>query len=129
IARALANQPRVLILDDSTSALDLATEARVQDAVSELMGATTKLYVAQRISAVMGADKIVLLENGRQVAVGKHAELLQGSPLYREIYESQLGKVEEGPPGVLPAGVPPSGHDVDAGVSNGQAATKTGGAR
>jgi ATP-binding cassette subfamily B protein len=95
ISRALVGEPKILILDDSTSALDLATEARVQDAVQGLMASTTKFYVAQRISSVLTADKIVLLDAGRQVAVGKHAELLESSPLYREIYESQLGKIEE----------------------------------
>ena len=95
IARALVGGPKILILDDSTSALDLATEARVQDAVQGLMAKTTKFYVAQRISSVLAADKIVLLDGGKQVAVGSHAELLQSSPLYREIYESQLGKIEE----------------------------------
>jgi ATP-binding cassette subfamily B protein len=95
IARALVGEPKILILDDSTSALDLATEARVQDAVQGLMGSTTKFYVAQRISSVLGADKIVLLDAGKQVAAGTHHELLQSSPLYREIYESQLGKIEE----------------------------------
>ena len=95
IARAVVSKPPILILDDSTSALDLATEARVQTAVQGLVERTTKLYVAQRISAVMTADQIVLLEGGRQVAVGTHAELLQTSPLYREIYESQLGKPDD----------------------------------
>ncbi len=95
IARALAGTPKVLILDDSTSALDLATEARVQNAVQELMSKTTKLYVAQRISAVMAADQIVLLDSGKQVALGTHQELLDSSPLYREIYESQLGKIQD----------------------------------
>jgi ATP-binding cassette subfamily B protein len=95
ISRALVGAPKILILDDSTSALDLATEARVQDAVQELMGKTTKFYVAQRISSVLTADKIVLLDAGKQVAVGTHAQLLEGSPLYRDIYESQLGKAEE----------------------------------
>jgi ATP-binding cassette subfamily B protein len=96
IARALAGTPKILILDDSTSALDLATEARVQNAVQELMSKTTKLYVAQRISAVMTADQIVLLDGGKQVALGTHDELLRSSPLYREIYESQLGKIKDG---------------------------------
>jgi ABC-type multidrug transport system fused ATPase/permease subunit len=67
----------------------------VQDAVQGMMGSTTKFYVAQRISSVLTADKIVLLDAGKQVAVGNHQELLQNSPLYREIYESQLGKIEE----------------------------------
>ncbi|NJM08419.1 ABC transporter ATP-binding protein [Candidatus Gracilibacteria bacterium] len=95
IARALAAHPPIVILDDSTSALDMATEARVQAAVEELLASSTKLYVAQRISTVLTADQIVLLDAGRQVAVGNHTELLENSPLYREIYESQLGKIEE----------------------------------
>lgn len=99
IARALAARPPIVILDDSTSALDMATEARVQEAVQELMQHSTKLYVAQRISTVLTADQIVLLEHGRQVAVGSHTELLATSPLYREIYESQLGAIEDQPLG------------------------------
>jgi ABC-type multidrug transport system fused ATPase/permease subunit len=95
IARALAAEPKVLILDDSTSALDLATEARVQGAVQAMIDKTTKLYVAQRISTVLTADKIVVLDGGRQVALGKHNELVKSSPLYREICLSQLGMVPE----------------------------------
>lgn len=91
IARALAVQPRILILDDSTSALDMATEARVQEAVQNLMAATTKLYVAQRISTVLTADRIFLLEAGELIAQGSHETLLATSPLYQEIYQSQLG--------------------------------------
>jgi ATP-binding cassette, subfamily B, bacterial len=95
IARALAAEPKVLILDDSTSALDLATEARVQGAVQAMIDKTTKLYVAQRISTVLTADKIVVLDGGRQVALGKHNDLVKSSPLYREICLSQLGMVPE----------------------------------
>ena len=95
IARALAAEPKILILDDSTSALDLATEAYVQGAVQEMAQQTTKLYVAQRISTVLTADKIVLLEGGKQVAVGKHNDLVKSSPLYRDICLSQLGMVPE----------------------------------
>jgi ATP-binding cassette subfamily B protein len=91
IARALAVQPKILILDDSTSALDMATEARVQEAVQDLMAATTKLYVAQRISTVLTADRIFLLEAGELVAQGTHETLLASSPLYQDIYQSQLG--------------------------------------
>ena len=91
ITRALTTQPKVLILDDSTSALDASTEGRVQGAIPDFTNNITTLYVAQRISAVIDLDKIVLLENGEIVAMGDHEELLESSPLYQEIYESQLG--------------------------------------
>jgi ATP-binding cassette subfamily B protein len=91
ITRALTAQPQVIILDDSTSALDASTEGRVQGAIPEFTDNVTTLYVAQRISAVIDLDKIVLLENGEIVAMGTHEELLESSPLYQEIYESQLG--------------------------------------
>ena len=91
IARAIAVKPRILILDDSTSAVDVATETRIQAALDELLKDTTKLVVAQRISTVLNADKIVLLDGGKMVAFGSHAELMTSSPLYREIFESQLG--------------------------------------
>jgi ATP-binding cassette subfamily B protein len=93
IARALVRKPRILILDDTTSALDVATEARVQDAIRGLIGDSTVFLVAQRISAVLTADVIVVLEEGRIVAKGGHKELLASSPEYRSIYESQLGPV------------------------------------
>jgi ATP-binding cassette subfamily B protein len=95
IARALVRAPRILILDDTTSALDVATEARVQDAIRRLMGDSTVFLVAQRISAVLTADVIVVLEDGRIVAKGGHKELLASSPEYRSIYESQLGPVPD----------------------------------
>jgi ATP-binding cassette subfamily B protein len=91
ITRALTALPKVIILDDSTSALDASTEGRVQGAIPEFTGNITTLYVAQRISAVIDLDKIVLLENGEIVAMGTHEELMESSPLYQEIYESQLG--------------------------------------
>jgi ABC-type multidrug transport system fused ATPase/permease subunit len=93
IARALVRRPRILILDDTTSALDVATEGRVQDAIRELMGDSTVFLVAQRISAVLTADVIVVLEEGRIVAKGTHRELLADSPEYQAIYQSQLGGV------------------------------------
>ena len=95
IARALVRRPKILILDDTTSALDVATEARVQDAIRGLMGDSTVFLVAQRISAVLTADVIVVLEEGRIVAQGPHSELLKTSEQYRSIYESQLGPVPE----------------------------------
>ncbi|MFH0966264.1 MAG: ABC transporter ATP-binding protein, partial [Methanobacteriota archaeon] len=92
IARALAQKPKILVLDDSTSACDVATEARIQDAITDMMSGTTKFIVAQRISSVITADRIVLLEHGRIIASGSHSELLATNPLYQEIYESQLGR-------------------------------------
>ncbi|MBC8448732.1 MAG: ABC transporter ATP-binding protein [Chloroflexi bacterium] len=91
IARALLVQPKVLILDDSTSSVDVETEARIQDALEELMADRTNLVIAQRISTVLNADKIVVLDRGRIAAQGTHAGLMASSPIYREIYESQLG--------------------------------------
>jgi len=91
IARALLVQPKVLILDDSTSAVDVETEAKIQAALEELMAGRTSFVIAQRISTVLNADKIVVLDRGQIAAEGTHAELMASSPIYREIYESQLG--------------------------------------
>jgi ATP-binding cassette subfamily B protein len=91
ITRTLATQPRILVLDDSTSALDVATESRVQAAIPEFTNNVTTIYIAQRISAVIDLDNIVLMENGEILAMGTHEELLVSSPLYQQIYESQLG--------------------------------------
>ncbi len=91
IARALLIQPDVLILDDSTSSVDVETEAKIQDALEGLMEERTSFIVAQRISTVLNADKILVLDDGQLAAEGTHGELLASSPIYREIYESQLG--------------------------------------
>jgi ATP-binding cassette subfamily B protein len=91
IARAILMQPEVLILDDSTSAVDVETETLLQDALEELLRGRTSFVVAQRISTVLRADKIIVLEGGRIAAQGTHRDLLQSSPIYREIFDSQLG--------------------------------------
>ena len=91
IARAIIIRPAILILDDSTSAVDVETETRIQAALRVLMRGCTCFVVAQRISTVLNADKIVVLDEGRIVAEGRHADLLRSSPIYREIYDSQLG--------------------------------------
>jgi ATP-binding cassette subfamily B protein len=91
IARALLTRPKILILDDATSAVDVETETKIQDALEAEMGQHTTFIVAQRISTVLKADKIIVLDRGRIAAEGTHRELLDNSPIYREIYDSQLG--------------------------------------
>jgi ATP-binding cassette subfamily B protein len=90
IARALLLNPRILILDDSTSSVDLATEAQIQKALDALMKGRTSFVIAQRISTVVHADQILVLDKGEVVARGTHSELLESSPIYAEIYNSQL---------------------------------------
>lgn len=89
IARALLSQPKVLILDDSTSAVDTHTDALIQKALSQYMPQTTKLVIAQRISSVQNADRIIVMDDGCINAIGKHDELLKSCEIYREVYESQ----------------------------------------
>lgn len=89
IARALLKKPKILILDDSTSAVDTATEARIREAFATTLKSTTKIIIAQRISSVMDADKILVLDNGMIVGEGTHDELLQSCEEYQEIYYSQ----------------------------------------
>jgi ATP-binding cassette subfamily B multidrug efflux pump len=91
IARAILLKPRILILDDSTSAVDVETETRIQDALDRLMQDCTTFIVAQRISTVLNADKILVIDKGRLAAEGTHKELMRTSPIYQEIYDSQLG--------------------------------------
>ncbi len=90
IARALLLDPHILILDDSTSSVDLATEFQIQKALDRLMKGRTSFVIAQRISTVMNADQILVLDKGQVVARGKHDELMEDSPIYAEIYNSQL---------------------------------------
>lgn len=89
IARALLKKPKVLILDDSTSAVDTKTDALIQKSFAEFIPDTTKIIIAQRISSVCHADQIIVLEDGKIAAAGKHDELLKSCDIYREVYESQ----------------------------------------
>lgn len=91
IARAIITRPSILILDDSTSSVDVETETKIQDALEKLMQDSTSFIVAQRISTVLKADKIIVIDQGRVAAQGTHAELMKNSPIYQEIYDSQLG--------------------------------------
>lgn len=90
IARALLKKPKILILDDSTSAVDTRTDSMIRKAFREEIPDTTKLIIAQRISSVQDADRIIVLEEGRINGVGTHEELLAGNAIYREVYESQV---------------------------------------
>ena len=99
IARALLKKPKVLILDDSTSAVDTATDAKIRKAFAEEIPDTTKLIIAQRISSVMNADRIIVLNNGVVDGFGSHEELMETNAIYREVYESQTqgsGDFDEG---------------------------------
>lgn len=100
IARALVRRPDVLILDDSASALDFATDAALRRALRELPYHPTVFVVSQRTSSLAHADRIIVLDEGRPVGVGTHAELLENCPVYREIYDSQYKKEEQGKGGV-----------------------------
>ena len=91
IARALLKKPKILILDDSTSAVDTATDAKIRKAFLEEIPATTKLIIAQRISSVQDADRIIVMDDGKVNGIGTHEELLKSNEIYREVYESQTG--------------------------------------
>ncbi len=92
IARTLLKKPKILILDDSTSAVDTATEAKIRESFKSDLTDTTKIIIAQRISSVIDADKIVVIDDGRIVGMGSHNELMQGCEAYTEIYYSQMDK-------------------------------------
>ena len=99
IARALLKKPKVLILDDSTSAVDTATDAKIRKAFKEAIPGTTKLIIAQRISSVMDADRIIVLHDGKLDGFGTHEELLETNTIYRDVYDSQTnggGDFDEG---------------------------------
>lgn len=97
IARAIIKKPEILIFDDSTSALDLSTEAKLHKALRENLSGVTVIMIAQRIASVMRADKIAVLENGSICAFGTHKELMESSSVYRDIYYSQMKQGEEEP--------------------------------
>ena len=92
IARTLIRNPKILILDDSSSALDMATESKLQLAIKERMKDSTVIMIAQRISAVMDADQIIVLDQGQITGIGTHEELLKTNEIYRSIAISQLGE-------------------------------------
>jgi ATP-binding cassette subfamily B protein len=95
IARALLKKPKVLILDDSTSAVDTKTDALIRKAFREEIPNTTKIIIAQRVASVENADKIILLDDGKIVAVGPHEELIETNEIYREVYQSQVKGSDE----------------------------------
>jgi len=90
IARALLKSPKILILDDSTSAVDTATDAKIREAFARKIPGTTKLIIAQRISSVQYADRIIVMEDGRIDAFASHDELLETNEIYQDIYETQM---------------------------------------
>ena len=94
IARGIVSNPKILIFDDSTSALDAKSERLVQEALNKDLKGTTTIIIAQKISSVVHADKILVLDQGRLIGQGKHADLVVSNPVYREIYETQKGKEE-----------------------------------
>jgi ATP-binding cassette subfamily B multidrug efflux pump len=96
IARALAKRPEIYIFDDSFSALDFKTDAALRRALKQETRESTVLIVTQRVSTVMGSDRIVVLDSGRIVGIGTHRELMKTSEVYREIAESQLSREELG---------------------------------
>ena len=89
IARAILRKPKILILDDSTSAVDTATDAKIRAALHDTLPGATKIIIAQRVTSVMDADLILIMDDGRIDGCGKHEELLQSNAIYREVYQSQ----------------------------------------
>ena len=104
IARALLKKPKILILDDSTSAVDTATDAKIRQAFAKKIPGTTKLIIAQRISSVQDADRILVLDGGRVNGFDTHERLLKTNEIYRDIYETQTQ----------------GGGDFDAGIKEGE---------
>ena len=90
----MLKNPKILILDDSTSAVDTATEAKIREAFSNELSHATKIIIAQRISSVKDADKIVVMDDGKIVGVGSHDRLIEDNETYKEIYYSQIDREE-----------------------------------
>ena len=96
IARALLKKPKILILDDSTSAVDTRTDSLIRKAFREKIPNTTKIIIAQRINSVEDCDKIIVLDNGEINGIGTHQELLENNEIYKDVYESQTKGEEDG---------------------------------
>ena len=90
IARAIVKQPKILILDDSTSAVDMATDEHIRRALKTAMPGSTKIIIAQRIASILSCDRIIVLHEGELSDVGTHAELMERSQIYRDVYDSQM---------------------------------------
>lgn len=89
IARALIKKPKIIILDDSTSAVDVATDAKIRQQLRQNLKDTTTIIIAQRVTSIADADKIIVMNDGRIDAIGTHEELMKTNRIYREVYESQ----------------------------------------
>ena len=96
IARALVAKPEILILDDSSSALDYKTDAALRKAIRENHAGATTIIIAQRISSILSLDHIIVLDEGRMIGYGTHEELLESCPMYRDIYRTQMGEYLDG---------------------------------
>lgn len=95
IARAILKKPKILILDDSTSAVDTKTDRFIREGLANKIPNTTKIIIAQRISSVENCDKIIVMDNGKIIGIGKHENLLKTNEIYKEVYESQMQPNEQ----------------------------------
>ena len=93
IARAILREPKILIFDDSLSAIDTVTESKIKKSLTETLSNTTKIIITQKISSIINADKIVVLDSGKISGIGTHGELVNNNAIYKEIYELQLNTI------------------------------------